>query len=207
MTSPERSLHPASGNDRRTLLRALELVACGGVQLAQIVGAVVGQRVSLEPRPQIFDRVELGGVGRKKGNLDVPVERIEIVAHQMAAMRFQSIPDYQQGLLEMGFERFEEFDDLFFLDAALVQPEHTVGACEPGNDRDVIPVEVKLNDGRVPLGRPGAHARRALADARLVYKDDQPAFSLGFFLSAGQVLRIPDHRDRDFRTNVTDVSV
>lgn len=49
MTSPERSLHPARGDDRRALLRALELVACGGVQLAQTVRAIVGQRVSLEP--------------------------------------------------------------------------------------------------------------------------------------------------------------
>ena len=88
-------------------MRALEFVACARMQFAQIVGAVVGQRVSLEPRPQIFDRVEVGGVGRKKGNLDVPVERIEIVAHEMAAMCLQSIPDHQQGLLEMGFECFE----------------------------------------------------------------------------------------------------
>ena len=189
MTSPERSLHPASGNDRRALLRALEFVACGRVQLAQIVGTVVGQRVSFEPRPQIFDRIEVGGIGRKKGNLDVPVQSVEVVAHQTAAMRPQTIPDYQQGLFEMSLQRFEEFDDLFFLDAALVQPEQTVDACEPCNNRDVIPVEVKLNDRSLPLERPGAYARGAFADAGLVHKDDQSAFSLGFFLRAGQVLR------------------
>ena len=181
MTSPERSLHPASSNDRGTLLRALEFVACGRVQLAQIVGTVVGQRVSLEPSPQIFDRIEVGGVGRKKGNVDVPVQSVEIIAHQMAAMRLQAIPDHQQGLLEMGLQRFEKFDDLFFLDAALVQPEQTVGAREPCNNRDVIPVEVKLNDGSLPLERPGAYARGAFADAGLVHKDDQPTFSPGFF--------------------------
>lgn len=43
MTSPQRSLLPASGDDRGALLCALELVAGGGVQLAQVVGAVVGQ--------------------------------------------------------------------------------------------------------------------------------------------------------------------
>ena len=87
MTSPERSLHPASGNDRGAFLRALEFVACGRVQLAQIVGTVIGQRMPLEPRPQIFDRIEVWGVGWKKGDLDVPVQCVEVIAHKTAAMR------------------------------------------------------------------------------------------------------------------------
>ena len=182
MTSPKRSLHPTSSNNRGSLLRALEFVARGGVQLAQIVGAVVGQRMPLEPRPQIFDGIQVGGIRRKKGDLDVPAQRVEVVAHPMAAMRLQAIPDYQQGLLEMRFQRFEKFDNIFFLDAALVQPEPTVGACNPCNNRDMIPVEVKLNDRRLSLGRPGTYARGAFADSRLVYKNDQSAFALGFFL-------------------------
>jgi hypothetical protein len=52
---------------------------------------------------------------------------------------------------------------------------------------------VKLNDGRLSLGRPGAHPGWALADAGLVDKDDQPTFSLGFFLRLGQVLRFQAH--------------
>jgi hypothetical protein len=57
-------------------LSALEFVSRGGLQLAQIVKTVVGQPVSLEPRPQIFDGIEIRGIGRKKGDLDVPVQRI-----------------------------------------------------------------------------------------------------------------------------------
>lgn len=87
MTLPERSLHPARRNDRGSLLSALEFVARGELQLAQIVRTVVGQCVSLEPCPQIFDRIEVRGIGRKKGDLDVPVQCIKIVAHQAAAMR------------------------------------------------------------------------------------------------------------------------
>ena len=49
MTSPEGSLPPASGDDRRALLGALELVARGGVQFAEVVGTVVGQCVVIEP--------------------------------------------------------------------------------------------------------------------------------------------------------------
>lgn len=69
-------------------------------------------------------------------------------------MRLQPIPDNQQRLLEVGFERLQEFDDLLFLDASLVQTEQAVGASQPGYDRDMIPVEVELNDRRASLGMP-----------------------------------------------------
>ena len=72
----------------------------------------------------------------------------------------------------MDLERFEEFDDLFFLDAALVQPEQAVGARESGDDRDVIPVEVKLDDRRLSNRSPSAHPRGPLADAGLVDKNN-----------------------------------
>src|ERR1035437_8577250 len=86
MTSPQRSLHPASGNDRGSFLGALELVACGRMQLAQVVGAVVGYRVALEPSPQIFDRIEVGRVGWQVRNLDVTAQRVEIVAYEVAVV-------------------------------------------------------------------------------------------------------------------------
>ena len=43
-------------------------------------------------------------------------------------MRFQAVPDDQQRLFQMGLERFEKFDNLFLLDAALVQPEPKSGS-------------------------------------------------------------------------------
>jgi hypothetical protein len=66
MTSPKHSLHPASGDDRGMFLCAPEFVACSRMQLGKIVGTVVGQRMALEPRPQIFDRIEVGRVWRQE---------------------------------------------------------------------------------------------------------------------------------------------
>lgn len=84
-------------------------------------------------------------------------QAVQVVAQQATAVRFQTIPDDQQRLLQVGLQRLEEFEDLFLLDAALVQPEHAVGARESGDDRDVSPVEVKLNDGCLSPGhRAGA---------------------------------------------------
>src|SRR5574340_534179 len=189
MTLPKRSLHPASGDDRRTFLRALELVAGIGVQLAQIRRAVVGQRMPLEPCPQVFDRIQVWRIGRQEGQLDMTAQPVQIFAHQFAAVRLQPVPDNQQWLFEVRLECLQEFDDLFFPDASLVQAEQAVVACQPGDNRNVIPVEVKLDDRRASPGSPSAHARRAFADPGFVDKNDYSAFPLGFFLSEGQVRR------------------
>lgn len=137
MTLPKRSLHPTSGDNRRAILRALEFFSRVGMQFTQIRQTVIGQRVPLEPCPQILDRIHVGRVGWQECQLDMTVQPVQILAHQFAAMRSQSVQDNQQWLLEMRFERLQEFDDLFFLDAPFVQTEQTVGARQPGNDRDV----------------------------------------------------------------------
>ena len=79
MTLPKCGLHLTSSDNRRAFLHTLEFVACADVQLAQIRQTVIGQRVLLEPCPQIF-------------------------AHQFAAVRSQSIQNNQHGLFEMRFE-------------------------------------------------------------------------------------------------------
>ena len=153
-------------------MSAPELVAGGGMQFGEIVGAVVGQRMTFEPCPKVFDRIQVRRVRGEEGDLDMPVDRVQILAHQAAAMRPQAIPDHQQRLAQVRFERLQEPDDFFFLDAALVQSEQAVAARQARDDRDMIPVEVKLDDRRLALGRPGANPRGAFADSRFVDEDD-----------------------------------
>ena len=181
MTLPKRSLHPASGDYRRALLSALEFVASGTMQLAEVVRTVVCQCMTLEPRPQVFDRVHVWRVWRQECDMDVSVQTVQIIAHQTTAVSPQAVPDHQQGLLQMGLERFEKFHDLFLFDAALVQPKQTVGARQSCNHRDMVPVEMKLDDGCLTFERPSAHPCRSLAYPGLVDKNNYSAFSLGFF--------------------------
>lgn len=89
MASPESSLHPASGDDRRSFLSALEFVARGRMQFAQVVGAIVGQRMSFEPGPQVLDRIHARRVRRQEGNLDVSIQAVQILAHQATAVSSQ----------------------------------------------------------------------------------------------------------------------
>lgn len=66
MTLPKGSLLPAGSDDGGKLLRALELVARGAVKLGQVVGAVVGQGVALEPGPQVLHVIDVRCVGRQE---------------------------------------------------------------------------------------------------------------------------------------------
>lgn len=102
----------------------------------------------------------------------MPIQTVEVVAHEVAVVRASPVPDHQQGFLEMGLERFERVDKLLLFDAALVQSEQTVGVRQAGDDRYMVPVEVKLDDGGLPLGHPCAHPLGALAYARFVDKYD-----------------------------------
>ena len=103
MISPQIGLLPASSNDGRSVLCALELVACGRLQRAQVVGAVVGHGMAFEPGPQILHGIEVWRIGWQKCNLDMSHQAVDIVAHGVAAVRLGPIPDHKQELFEMGF--------------------------------------------------------------------------------------------------------
>ena len=82
-----------------SLLRA---VVCNSARLFR---AEVRQRMTLEPSPQIFDRIQIGRVRRQESNLDVAIDAVQIIPDQFRPVRFEAIPDNQERLLEVGFER------------------------------------------------------------------------------------------------------
>ena len=89
--------------------------------------------MTLEPSPQIFNRVEIGRISWQEFNPDLSVQPVHILAHLFAVVRSQTVPDHQQGAFDLGSERLEKFDNLFFLDAALIQSEIELAAREGGN--------------------------------------------------------------------------
>ena len=104
-------------------MRGFEFGARTQMQLIEGVGAEVGQRVTLEPGPQIFDRVELGRVGGQTLDNDFPIGRIHVVANQEAAVRLGPIPNDQQPSPMVRPQGLQKLDDLLFFDRAIVQPE------------------------------------------------------------------------------------
>src|SRR3954463_13889289 len=95
-TSPQTGLIPACSDDRGASLSALELIAGGDVEFVEIGGAEVGQGMPLEPGPQEFHRIEVGGVRRQERHLNLAAGGVEVFAHKLAAMRLQAVPDDQQ---------------------------------------------------------------------------------------------------------------
>lgn len=69
-------------------------------------------------RPEVFDGIEFGGVGREPFELDGAVGRVDVIAHQMAAVRRESVPDDEQLALKLGAQLLEEGDDLRSTDRA-----------------------------------------------------------------------------------------
>src|SRR5665213_289851 len=187
MTSPQLSLLPARSDDRLAALTAAQLAARGDLELRQRAGTEVGQGVALEPSPQVFDGVEVRRVGRQQRHLDPALGAVELLAHDAALVLGSAVPDDQQLSLELCAQGFQELHDLRALDGAVVEPEQEVRARQARHGRDVLPVEVELHYWCLAFGRPSAHSRGSLRQARFVDEDDQSPLGGTFFLSAGQV--------------------
>jgi len=187
MTSPQASLNPARGDDRGSTLGALELASCRSLEFAQVVWAEVGKRMPLEPSPEEFDRIKFGCIAWQEVQLDAVLCGGHIVAHQVAAMRPGAVPDDKQRTAQVSQQGFEELYYLLLGDAAIVQTKATAGEVHAGDERKLMPVEMKLHHWGLALQRPSAHPRWPLRDTGLVDEYDQPSLACGVFFSAGQV--------------------
>ncbi|KQB56459.1 hypothetical protein AE621_26030 [Acidovorax sp. SD340] len=121
-TSPQVGLNPASRDDGRTMLGTLEFAAGGDVELVEVGRAEVGQGMPLEQGSQELHGIEIRRVRRKERHLDITTYAVQMAAHELAAMRLQTVPDDQQRPLQVRPQRLEELDMLLVLDRALVQP-------------------------------------------------------------------------------------
>src|SRR5947209_3680635 len=166
MTSPELGLLPARSDDRLPALTAAQLAASGYLEFAQRCRTEVRQGMSLEPGPQVFDGVEVGGVAGKKRHLNRTLGTVEVLAHDATLVLGCTVPDDQQLSLELRPKGLQELHDLRALDRTVVQAEQEIRAGQASDCRDVLPVEVELHDRRASLERPGAHPRWPFRQAR-----------------------------------------
>ena len=137
--------------------------------------------------PQVFDRVQLGRVGGQVLGLDVALRVAEELLHQSAAMRRQAIPHDEQRTLHVAHQRLEEVDHLGTADGVGIETEVEVVERDSGRRRELLPVEVELQYGRLPTRRPRAATMWLQAQSAFVDEDDRAPLFLGFFLMVGQV--------------------
>src|ERR1017187_317419 len=107
-------------------------------------------------------------------------------------MRGQAVPDDQQRFADLTPQGVEELDDLRTLDGSGKEPEVEAPEGNAGNDRELMPVKVILQDWRVAARCPSAHPSGPFAQPGLIYEDDDSALFCGVFFRTGQ--RVCFHR-------------
>ena len=99
----------------------------------------------------------------------------------LTAVGRKSVPNQQDVTVDAAEQVFEELDDLLGLDGLFEDLKVEVPESDAGDDRQSLPVEVKLEDRCLPSRRPRAPPMGPLAQAAFVYEDDRPALFLSFF--------------------------
>src|SRR5450755_93091 len=179
-------LLPESPDEGRASLHGAQAIARSALQVVEVCSAAVGEFVVFEMAPDVFGRIQFGRVGRQLLDLNGAVQGLQVFAHERRAMRSQSVPNDQQWLADLLAEGMKELDDLRPLDGAGKEPEVKAAEGDSGNNRQLAPVEVILQDRSVALGRPGTHSGWPLAQPGLVDEDDDPPLFHSVFFRAGQ---------------------
>ena len=117
------SLLPERRDQARSALDRLESTRGVATHLVDGVQAQVGQFALLGVTEQVLDGIELGGVGRKPLQHDPVAERLDIGAHETAAVGRQTVPDDQQLALDLAGQRLQVLDELRRLDGTVKETE------------------------------------------------------------------------------------
>ena len=118
--------------------------------------------------PNVLHGVQLRRVGRQVLHLQTAFLVADELLSDPAAVGRESIPNQQNIALDVPQQVFEELDDLFGLDGLFEDLKVEVPEGDAGDDRQGFPVEVELEDRRLPSRRPCAPPMRPLTQAAFV---------------------------------------
>src|SRR5512144_963729 len=109
----------------------------------------------------------------------------QVFIDQKTAMGRQSIPNNQQVAAHIAEQVLQKQDYLLTANGFFENLEVEVPQRDAGDHRQSLPVEVMLQDRRLPAGSPCAATMRPLAQSAFVEAEDRAALLFGFFLRAG----------------------
>jgi len=90
--------------------------------------------------------VKVGTIGEQEDHLDRVVGAVEIIAHKAASVLRLAVPDNHQSTFDIRAQRFVKLHDLTALERPVIQTEQTMVADQPGVDRNMTPIEMKLRN-------------------------------------------------------------
>src|SRR5271170_7424533 len=118
--------------------------------------------------PEVLHRVEFGCIGRKAFHPDFTVQAFQVLPHKLATVCGHAVPNNEQLSSDMTLEVFQEVDHLLGLDRTGVEAKVKVPPRQTGDGRELLPVEVELQDRSLAFGTPCAYPVRLLAQATFV---------------------------------------
>ena len=168
---------------------ATQGMGCPARELPEITGAQVRPLVLFPVPPEILHRVKFQGIRRETFNPDFALQTFQVLPHESAAVGGYAVPDDEQFAFDVTLEVFQEIDHLLGLDRTGVEAKVKVPPRQTGDGRELLPVEVELQDRSLAFGTPCAYPVRLLAQAALVDKEEGAPFFFGFFLMRGHSTR------------------
>ena len=95
----------------------------------------------------------------------------QVLPHPLAAVGCYAVPDDKKFAFDMTLEVFQEIDHLLGLDCTGVEAKVKVPPRQSGDGRELLPVEVELQNRGLAFGTPCAYPVGLLAQTALVDKD------------------------------------
>jgi len=136
--------------------------------------------------PDILHRVQFRRIRRQVLHLQAAFLVANELLRDFTAVARKPVPNQQDVAIDVAKQVLEELDDLLRLDGVFEDLKVEVPDRDAGDDRQGFPVEVELQDRRLPSWRPRAPPMRPLTQTTFVYENDRSAFFLSFFLISGQ---------------------
>ena len=140
-------------------------------ELPEIAGTQVRQLVLFPVAPEVFDGVKFRSIGWETLQPDFAAQALQVRSHQLATVSGHSVPDDERLAFDVTLEVFQEIDHLLGLDRTGVEAKVKVPPAHPGDGRELLPVEVELQNRGRAFGTPCAHTVWLLTQAAFVDED------------------------------------
>lgn len=158
----------------------------------QIEGGLVGERIGFEVRPQVFDRIEFGGIGRQV----LKVCRVwgDTFVEEFAKVGLEPIEDHDQRCAHLALHVLQKFDHTLSIDVGIrMQTEVQRQSITRGNDAQrgdggdfLVGAGTLAQDGRAASRVPGAAHQRRHQQTGFVEEDQRRSQACGVFFTLGQ---------------------
>src|SRR6478735_4618825 len=108
--------------------------------------------------PDVFDRIQFRSIRGEAFDQNAALYASQVFVNDAAAMGRESIPDNEQVASQITEQMLKKQNHLLAPDGLLEDLEVEVPHGDAGDDRQGLPIEVMLQDGRLSAWRPSAAA-------------------------------------------------